>query len=183
MISRKKQSTKHLQIPAAKRSSKSKRSREKTNENNEQEPRGKKPHMEMNTQQQQNETAVKKTNESREYENEHQEKKPNKTENEIQGRITVTIQTREGQYEATLTAETDGNCPLQKIREKLGLTRYKIPQPPIMMHNIPTHYTTKGLFSGKVPKFDIKRPTKDEQLWNKQIEKKKLHTRTHNRIT
>ena len=38
------------------------------------------------------------------------------------------------------------------------------------------HYTTKGLFNGKVLKFDIKRPTKDEQLWNKQTEKTKNST-------
>ena len=60
MTSGKKQSTKHLQIPVAKRRSKSKRSREGTKENNEQEPRGKKPHMEINTQQQQNKMAAKK---------------------------------------------------------------------------------------------------------------------------
>ena len=40
-----------------------------------------------------------------------------------------------------------------------------------MIHNIPMRYTTKGLFNGEVLKFDIKRPTKDEQLWNKQTEK------------
>ena len=38
------------------------------------------------------------------------------------------------------------------------------------------HYTTKGLFNGKVLKFDIKRPTKDEQLWNKQIEETRNYT-------
>ena len=45
-----------------------------------------------------------------------------------------------------------------------------------MMHNIPMHYTTKGLFNGKVLKLDIKRPTKDDQLWNKQTEKTKNST-------
>ena len=132
--------------------------------------------MEINTQQQQNKTAAKKMNESREQENENQGKKQDEAENEIQGKITVTIQNREGQYEATLTAETDRNCPLQKIREKLGLIRYRVPQPPKMMHNIPTHYTTKGLVNGKVLKFDIKKPTKDEQLRNKQTEKTKNST-------
>ena len=39
------------------------------------------------------------------------------------------------------------------------------------MHNIPIHYKTKVLENGKVLKFDIRRPTKDEQLWNKQTEK------------
>ena len=104
-------------------------------------------------------------------------KKPDKAVNERRGKITVTIQNREGQYEATLTAETDENCPLRTIREKLGLTRYKIPQPPKMMHNIPMHYTTKDLYNGKVLKFDIRRPTKDEQLWNKQTEKTKTARR------
>ena len=56
-----------------------------------------------------------------------------------------------------------------------------------MIHNIPMHYTTKGLFSGKVLKFDIKRPTKDERLWNKHIEKTISHTQeciieTHSEI-
>ena len=49
---------------------------------------------------------------------------PNKKGNEIHEAITVTIQTKEGHYEATLTAETDEKCPLQKIRGKLGLTRF-----------------------------------------------------------
>ena len=44
MINKKEQSAKHLQIPAAKRSNRNKRSREKTNENNEQEPKGKTAH-------------------------------------------------------------------------------------------------------------------------------------------
>ena len=79
----------------------------------------------------------------------------------------MTIQTREGQYGTILTTETNEECPLRKISEKLGLTRYKIPRPPEMMRNIPKHYTTKGLVNGKVLKFDIRRPTKDEQLWNK----------------
>ena len=46
----------------------------------------------------------------------------------------------------------------------------------MMMHNIPTHYATKGLENGKVLKFDIRRPTKDEQLWNKQTERTKNQT-------
>ena len=129
--------------------------------------------MEINAQQQQNKTAVKKMNKNNKQENENQEEKPDNAENETQEQITVTIQNREGQYEATLIAEKDENCPLQKIREKLGLTRYKIPQPPKTIHNIPMRYTTKGLFNGKVLKFDIKRPTKDEQLWNKQTEKQR----------
>ena len=57
----------------------------------------------------------------------------------------------------------------------------------MMMRNIPMRYTTKGLFSGKVLKFDIKRPTKDERLWNKHIEKTINHTQeciieTHSEI-
>ena len=56
-----------------------------------------------------------------------------------------------------------------------------------MIHNIPMHYTTKGLFSGKVLKFDIKKPTKDKRLWNKRIEKTINHTQeciieTHSEI-
>ena len=46
----------------------------------------------------------------------------------------------------------------------------------MMMRNIPTHYATKGLENGKVLKFDIRRPTKDEQLWNKQTEKTRNST-------
>ena len=40
-----------------------------------------------------------------------------------------------------------------------------------MMHNVPKHYAAKGVANGKVLKFDIRRPTKNEQLWNKQKEK------------
>ena len=52
-----------------------------------------------------------------------------------------------------------------------GLERYKIPEPPEMMHNVPTHYVTKDLVSGKVPKFDIRRPARDVQLWSKNRER------------
>ena len=56
------------------------------------------------------------------------------------------------------------------------------------MHNIPKYYTTKGLINGKVLKFDIRRPTKDEQLRNKQTERTNNHTQEciiepHNEIT
>ena len=67
-------------------------------------------------------------------------------------------------------------CPMGPIIEKLGLTRYRIPQPPEMMHNIPKHYTTKGLVNGTVLKFDIRRPTNNERLWNKQTESEKNQT-------
>ena len=33
---------------------------------------------------------------------------------------TVTIQTKEGQYEATLTVDNDSKCPLREIQEKVG---------------------------------------------------------------
>ena len=63
--------------------------------------------------------------------------------------------------------------PSTEISEKLGLTTYKIHRPPEMMRNVPKYYTTKGLVNGKVLKFDIRRSTKDEQLWGK---KQKEHT-------
>ena len=46
----------------------------------------------------------------------------------------ITIQTTEGQYEAILRADNTNNCPLQG---KLGLTRYRIPEPPRMMRKTP----------------------------------------------
>ena len=76
----------------------------------------------------------------------------------------ITIQTAEGQYEAILRVDNTNNCPLQ---EKLGMTRYSIPEPPEMMHNIPKYHTTKKLLSGQVLKIDISRPDPGRQLWNR----------------
>ena len=52
----------------------------------------------------------------------------------------ITIQTTEGQYEAIIRADNTNNCTLQ---EKLGLTRYRIPEPPETMRNIPEYHTAK----------------------------------------
>ena len=171
------QDTKLLQVPAARRRKKTKRQRENTKENEDQESRGKKRHTDANIEQ--NNTTTNEADKGKEQANEQREKQkgePNKKGNDPHKKITVTIQTREGQYETTLMEEMDEKCPLKQIREKLGLTRYRIPQPPEMMHNIPKYYTTKGLVNGKVLKFDIRRPTKDEQLWNKQTERTKNQT-------
>ena len=77
---------------------------------------------------------------------------------------TITIHTTEGQYEAILRVDNTNNCPLQ---EKLGLTRYRISEPPRMMRNIPKYHTTKKLPAGQVLKFDISRPDPDRQLWSR----------------
>ena len=76
----------------------------------------------------------------------------------------ITIQTAEGHYETILTVGNSNNCPLQ---QKLGLTRYKIPEPPMMMRNIPKYYTTKNLHAGQTLKFDIRNPDPGKQLWNR----------------
>ena len=83
---------------------------------------------------------------------------------------TVTVQTKEGQYEATLTADNDKNCPLREIHEKLGLTRYRISKPPMMMRNIPRYYTAKNLMDRQVLKFDIGKPDHHQQLWGRREE-------------
>ena len=173
MTAKPQQNTKHLQVPAARRSKKTKRRRENTRENNDQESKEKKRCTDANIEQNKTTNEVDK---GREQDNEQREKQkdgPDKKGNNSHKTITVTIQTGEGQYETTLTEETDEECPLKQIIEKLGLTRYRIPQPPEMMHNIPKHYTTKGLVNGTVLKFDIRRPTNNERLWNKQTESEK----------
>ena len=85
----------------------------------------------------------------------------------------VTIQTKEGQYEATLRVENTNNCPMQ---EKLGLTRYRISEPPKMMHNIPKYHKTKQIQNVKVLKFDISRPDPGRQLWNRRQESRRNYT-------
>ena len=76
----------------------------------------------------------------------------------------VTIQTTEGQYETTLIVDNSNNCPIQ---QKLGLTRYRILEPPRMMRNIPKYYTTRNLPAGQTLKFDIRNPDPGRQLWNR----------------
>ena len=76
----------------------------------------------------------------------------------------ITIQTAEGHYETILTVGNSNNCPLQ---QKLGLTRYKIPEPPMMMRNIPKYYATKNLPAGQPLKFDIRNPDPGKQLRNR----------------
>merc|ERR1712112_78461 len=88
---------------------------------------------------------------------------------------TVTVQTKEGQYEATLTVDNDRNFPLREKHGKLGLTRYRISKPPMMMHNIPRYYTTKNLMNRHVLKFDIRKPDPHQQLWNRQEEERGEH--------
>ena len=86
---------------------------------------------------------------------------------------TVTVQTTEGQYEATLTADNDKNCPLREIHEKIGLTRYRISRPPMTMRNIPKYYTAKNLTNRQVLKFDIRKPDPHQQLWNRREEERR----------
>ena len=88
-------------------------------------------------------------------------------------RKTVTIQTTEGHYEATLTEDNSNNCLIQK---QLGLTRYRIPKPPEMMHNIPTYHKTKNLQNGQVLKFDTRKPDPGRRLWNRQEEHERCDT-------
>ena len=86
---------------------------------------------------------------------------------------TVTVQTKEGQYEATLTVGNDKNFPLREIHGQLGLTRYRISKPPMMMRNIPRYYTTKNLTNRQVIKFDIRKPDPHQQLWNRREEERR----------
>ena len=85
----------------------------------------------------------------------------------------VTIQTKEGQYEATLRVDNINNCPMQG---KLGPARYRISEPPRMMHNIPKYHTTKQIQNGQVLKFDISRPDPGRQLWNRRQEERGGYT-------
>ena len=76
----------------------------------------------------------------------------------------VTIQTRGGSHEAGLIIDNTNNCQLQ---EKLNMTRYRIPQPPQLTHNIPRFYTAKKLSHRQVLKFDIREPGPHRQIWRK----------------
>jgi len=160
----KKPDKKHLQVPKPKRKNKNKRQRE----NRDQEPTTKKRHIE---------TELERESESEQQT--AQDQVPTKSRNTTKPmeknmpNKTVTVQTKEGQYEATLTADNDKNCPLREIHEKLGLTRYRIAKPPMMMHNIARYYATKNLMGRQVLKFDIRKPDPHQQLWNRREEERR----------
>ena len=85
------------------------------------------------------------------------------TETKHQEQYYVTIRTREGRYEAGLIIDNTNNCPMQK---KLNMARYRIPEHPRLMRNIPKFYTTKKLLHRQVRKFDIREPGPYQQLWH-----------------
>lgn len=74
----------------------------------------------------------------------------------------LTIQNDEGIYEARVAVADSNNFPLQT---KLRITRYRIPEPPRLMRNIPKFYTSKELLRRHVLKFDIRDPRPNHQLW------------------
>ena len=102
---------------------------------------------------------------------------PDKSNDQEGTNIKVTIQTTEGQYERTVEVDNTSNFPLQ---QRLGLAKYKIPEPPKMMHNIPKYYITKQLSAGQVLKFDIRNPEPTRQLWNRstELQEKELEDET-----
>ena len=93
------------------------------------------------------------------------------TEND--NKRTITTQPTEGCYDATLTEDNSNNCLIQK---QLGLTRYIIPKPPDMMHNIPMYHTAKKLQHGQVLKFDTRKPDPGRRLWHRQEERERHET-------
>ena len=63
------------------------------------------------------------------------------TMNKTDGQHYVTIQNNDGRYEERLIIDNPNSYPNQK--QKLQLTRYRSPEPPRLMRNIPKFYTAK----------------------------------------
>ena len=76
----------------------------------------------------------------------------------------VTIQTSAGSYEEGLIVDKSNNCPLL---ERHNITRYRIPEQPLLMRNIQKFYTAKKLPPRHVLKFDIQGPAPHHRLWRK----------------
>ena len=74
----------------------------------------------------------------------------------------VTIQNAEGSYEERLIVENPNNCPPQK---QLQQNRYRIPEPPRLMRDIPKFFAKKKLIQRQVLQFDAREPGLSGRIW------------------
>ena len=73
------------------------------------------------------------------------------TETKPTGRIRITIQAAEGNYESTQTKDNGDTCPVQK---QLNLSRYHISVQSRYIHNAPKYIATKTMETGQVLKIN-----------------------------